>query len=233
MNSIRSISSIVEDLGRSTVTLGGKEVSIRALSSHESDRLYSLFPPPQPPPMKDPNAGSLAPKVPNLNDAGYIDARRTWDSFTSLLFVAVALELTDDEGKAWDPAGSDEDVRQWCIGIADGVSKAVPRQQISAAFNRLMDLMEGDEAALQRALIVELPEGTETSERAEELRLPERYGISDLSVFLRICERFGMDPFVALRHSSPPALWRILATHDRVRHQEETALAAAMRGKAC
>lgn len=231
---VKTIRSIIDELGRATVRLGGRDVDIRALSSLETERIYNdLYPVPQPPKIKDPNGGS-ANRLPDPDNPEYLLERKRHDAFTATLMVAIAMELTDADGVGWNPSEADDVLREWCVRVVDDVRSAVSQLQLGDAHRQLLDLMDGNEVDMQRALIVEIPEGAEGEQgSAEDLKLPDRYGLSDLSVFLRICERFAMDPFEAIRRDSPPQLWRLLATHETVRQREEAARRVAGGAPCC
>jgi hypothetical protein len=113
-----------------SVVLRGKHVSVMPAAASLMDAVYALFPRPQPPMVQDPDRGSLAPKVPDLRDAGFIAALTEWNQKTDRIEAAIAIMLEVEK----DGIGAIDRTRLklWCEAAEAELGAALTREEIAA-----------------------------------------------------------------------------------------------------
>lgn len=74
-----------------TVTLGGREFAARRVTGIEQDLITRIYPRPEPPLVADPDKGSKAPLVPDLNDPAYKASEEGFFSDFVMCVVAVGV----------------------------------------------------------------------------------------------------------------------------------------------
>jgi hypothetical protein len=83
--------SIVEKLESSPVTVRGQTFNVRQLTGIEMEMIGRVWPRPEVPMVDDPDAGSLAPKIPNRSDPEYLAALEAWGAEYAAAVAAVGL----------------------------------------------------------------------------------------------------------------------------------------------
>lgn len=107
------ISDIAGERRDIEIDLGGRKITARPLLNAEHKAISAAFPPPRPPMMKDPTRGSDAPKIPNLEDADYIEADNAWYERAAVMRLAVAIGLEPEGQPAWSHRLPPEQRRAW------------------------------------------------------------------------------------------------------------------------
>lgn len=203
-----------------TVTLAGRDVQLRCLWARETDAIDEAYPRPVPPTIPNPNAGSLAPRVPNEADPAYQAALRRWvkDVTRARVWLATALESGATGGL------SSESIKS---GVAS-LASAMTDEEIGtlsaalAQFNATRLIKESVKMLIVKAE-PDTPGVGLLDERdgppPEPVEIPEVYDLTQRSLELRACERFGQPP-EWFRTLAPERASELLA-HELVRRQEE------------
>lgn len=140
-----SLKTIGERENQTTVTLRGREVTVRGLTVAERDRLRVLFLRPEPPVGKPPHKGDLAPPEPLRGDPEY---RRKLAEHTSLVLAveaAIALDWRTEDGEPWQINAPDAErwARQAAAEIANaGFSEA----ELNVVFKAIQDVEAGGDS---------------------------------------------------------------------------------------
>lgn len=71
---MRTIREMVENVANVDVTVRGEKMSVRRLSGVEQDVIMRIMPQPEPPMIDDPERGSLAPKIPDVEAPAFMQA---------------------------------------------------------------------------------------------------------------------------------------------------------------
>jgi hypothetical protein len=164
--------------------------------------------------VKDPNAGSLSPKIPNENDPEHVKALRLWLKWLKRAQVGIA---TQPKGK-WDAAK----VRE----LAEKVAETYTTDEIEVLWVRLRELSTGE--MLRHALSIIVTGNTEAEATEEPMKVPESYGLTEEGLMLRAAERFGQNPAEWPKTLSPEERAKVLA-NEIVRRREESEKMDAIR----
>ena len=121
---------------------GGQPVTVRvrALTHAEKVAVRSVFVPPEPPLMPDPNKGSLAPKIPNVDDPEYIYQSERWQGRFERACVAIATGYEVD-GVAFPGADAASNVlKDWVHAAEKTIGQNVPAAVMLLLVNALSRL---------------------------------------------------------------------------------------------
>ncbi len=126
--------SILGGFPTTTIALRGQVVTVTAISDADAMLIAGLHQAPVAPLIKDPNRGSAAPSIANLQDAGFRAKVREWNAATDAATVAALTDLeletvTLGEGaSSWSRCRTDEQKRAYLLAAAP-----VVRQQLQSA----------------------------------------------------------------------------------------------------
>lgn len=175
-----------------TILIGSGEVKIRALWAKETDLIDEAYPRPIAPMMKNPNAGSESPPIPNEADPKHQAELRRWVKAVMRSRVAMSLEPNTD---GWDEAKLKAMVGELITTYTEehiNVLSAAAAQfsaarMVSDALKALVIAREPKAGATSGVGVVDLNE-------ADKIDIPDQYDDSQAMLDLRICERFGQAP---------------------------------------
>ena len=115
-------------------------VRVRALTHAEKVAVRSVFVPPEPPLMPDPNKGSLAPKIPNVDDPEYIYQSERWQGRFERACVAIATGFEVD-GRGFPGADAQaNELAKWMNAAEKAIGETVPAGVVVALSNALSRL---------------------------------------------------------------------------------------------
>jgi len=114
-----------------TVNLRGEAVTVRPTASAVLDAVYALYPPPLAPLIHNPDAGSLAPKIPDERDPAYVAAKLAWSRKTDCIEAAIVMDVAVDGLGTRGEAGP-ERLRAWCELAAAEAGSVLTREEVRA-----------------------------------------------------------------------------------------------------
>lgn len=97
---------------------GGRAVAVRELSHADDLAVERAHPAPDPPLRKDPDAGSLAPKIPDTADPAFRREHYAWYRGLLVRRLAVAMDYRPRGMDAWDRDADDQGRRAWLDAAA-------------------------------------------------------------------------------------------------------------------
>jgi hypothetical protein len=210
-----SLRQLAEKLGKDTVKVREVSIDIRAVLDSEAEILDRILPVPLAPRTKrDPEAGSLAPLLPDTDDPAFIRAMQVWNRRRMRMEVAIACGIV--QGLA-NSGVTDEQLGENLARGEQEVKSLLTAQELSRVFVRVRDLADSTDQALAReALIVDMSK-VAADDIASAASLPKEYGTTLGYLDLRIAERFKIPPWAEI----DPGWRTILRAHERIRQQEE------------
>lgn len=222
-----TLSSILGTAAPRSLLIDGRSVSVRRLTLADDLLMDILLPPPTPPMIKDPNAGSLAPKVPDQNDPKYRRERAAWFSSRLAVEAAIALGAASDDGEEWNVDAPEEANRSWIEKIKVGM-----RAQPQTLLERIVAEARRDDENPRKTVEALIQDLGAQPVGSGAMRIPENYATTKLFAMLSVCERFGMDPARGLRELAAldPGALDILFTYDAIRRSEDQAVAVRSMG---
>lgn len=212
-----SLKVFAESLARGEVSVRGQTLSFRLLCDAEADRLARLFPSPTPPMVKDPMAGSEAPKVPNHKDGAYLGAMQDWTERHIRVQIAAAFGLDGGAGAFEHAAGDAENHTRLEAAVRE-MSLSFTRAEIVAMWSAYIRILRGEGEDLRRgALIVDA--ALLGAEDLKGTELPERYATTATYAKLEVCHYFHISPLEV--DEINPGLLGLMAAHVQLRRQED------------
>lgn len=129
------LAALVARLERVTVKILGQEFPARLISGDQQRLLLHVMPPPSPPLVADPTKGSLAPKIPDDNDAGYLAAYQVWTYQYRRAVVGLSIHNADPRamGVSDSPIPTEPSAFRALAERCADVLNQVPFEQVTGA----------------------------------------------------------------------------------------------------
>lgn len=208
--------------------LPARKFAVRALWARETDLIDEAFPRPTPPLVKDPDKGSLAPKIPDESSPAHQRALRVWVRDVMRAQVFLSIEFKDKatispeelrKGVEELPDRFREDEIQLFWGAMQELSpKNLIRQAVRVIVIAAEDLKRAEEAGLAGI----------AGNGDDGVVLPEAFAVTNDTILYRAAQRSGQDPFVWPRTLSPEQA-AIAVAQELIAQKQEDDRAAVLK----
>lgn len=216
-----SLNALAESIGSETVRVRGESVRVVALSVAARERLYRIFPAPEPPKKKNPDAGSDAPKTADPFDAKYQEALAVW-RIAQMAYLALVAASIQVDGEVYDPAWPDDKARAWLEAGAPRLLAVMSDAELGAIVSAEARAARwnGEPGSPERlALTVKLTPEELKSLQADAEKSTEGEALTLTAVLLDVCERYHIAP--ADFDDLSPGLSRLMIQRHLQRAKEE------------
>lgn len=200
-----------DKLAHGAIDLGRDVVRVRVIDFFEDDWIREVMPEPEPPLVPKAGRGSLAPKVPDHDDPGYVRAFAKWSKRAAVLELAIAMDL-EAQGQRFDrdwaraeDAGGDT-ARRWAEEAVRNLGEQLSRTALNEAIAQLRGI-EGDLVRRAYCQVYGVDDEDLTIRERELLRIDIGAGANTLSMAMDLGKEYGQ--------GDPIAWWEAMSGQNR------------------